>query len=90
MKKNLLIVLLLCSVFATAQEICTNGIDDDADGLIDLNDTTDCVCNSGTTIPVSLIPNPSFEQLNCYRKDLASYLVPQLGSRQLLPLPIIW
>ena len=65
MKKNLLIVLLLSSVFATAQEICTNGIDDDADGLIDLNDTTDCVCNSGTTIPVSLIPNPSFEQFNC-------------------------
>lgn len=43
-------------------EICDNGIDDDNDGLVDLNDE-DCDC------PVlevnSLIPNPSFEELNC-------------------------
>ena len=43
-------------------EICDNGIDDDGDGLIDLLDP-DCEC---TIIePESLIPNPSFEEMNC-------------------------
>ncbi len=45
-----------------AQEICDNAIDDDGDGLIDLNDD-DCICNS--LIPSSLIPNPSFEEKTC-------------------------
>lgn len=41
-----------------AQENCNNGIDDDGDGLIDLNDP-ECICSF---IPVvSIIPNPSFE-----------------------------
>ena len=50
-----------------SQEICDNGIDDDADGLIDLNDTTDCHCSeqAGLTIIPSLIPNPSFEAHSC-------------------------
>ena len=43
-------------------EICDNAIDDDMDGLIDLNDT-DCVCV--VIEPVSLIPNPSFEEITC-------------------------
>lgn len=43
-------------------ELCANGIDDDGDGLIDLNDP-DCAC--AVLEPVSLIPNPSFEDLNC-------------------------
>ncbi|MCB0571949.1 MAG: gliding motility-associated C-terminal domain-containing protein [Phaeodactylibacter sp.] len=43
-------------------EICDNGIDDDADGLIDLNDP-DCDCP--LVEPVSLIPNPSFEERDC-------------------------
>ena len=43
-------------------EICDNGIDDDNDGLIDLNDP-DCDCLVlGLS---SLIPNPSFEEKNC-------------------------
>ena len=50
-----------------SQEICDNGIDDDLDGLIDLQDTTDCFCK--LSIPDSsistLIPNPSFEQRTC-------------------------
>ena len=53
--------LLVFCTLALSQEICDNGIDDDGDGLIDLNDP-DCECNGfGTpqTIP-SLIPNPSF------------------------------
>lgn len=47
-----------------SQEICNNGIDDDGDGLIDLNDILDCTCSSSINIP-SLIPNPSFENQNC-------------------------
>lgn len=49
-----------------AQEICHNGIDDDADGLIDLNDA-DCDCGGiSFTINIpSLIPNNSFEEHTC-------------------------
>jgi gliding motility-associated-like protein len=47
-------------------EICDNGIDDDGDGLIDLNDP-DCDCP--TRRPASLIPNPSFEARNCCPQD---------------------
>lgn len=43
-------------------EICDNALDDDGDGLIDLNDP-DCDCPLAE--PVSLIPNPSFEDMNC-------------------------
>lgn len=43
-------------------EICDNAIDDDKDGLIDLNDP-DCKCD--ILAPASLIPNPSFEEMNC-------------------------
>lgn len=57
----------LISSVAFGQEICTNGIDDDGDLLVDLNDTADCVC-SGLGNPVavpSIIPNSSFEAMNC-------------------------
>jgi gliding motility-associated-like protein len=43
-------------------EICDNALDDDSDGLIDLNDP-DCDCK--IIEPVSLIPNPSFEDRDC-------------------------
>ena len=43
-------------------EICDNALDDDGDGMIDLNDE-DCFCEM--QIPESLIPNPSFEEQNC-------------------------
>lgn len=60
MARNLLLCfVLLLGLFCSAQEICTNGIDDDNDGLIDLNDS-DCNCNQSVAVP-SLIPNPSFE-----------------------------
>jgi gliding motility-associated-like protein len=45
-----------------AEEICDNALDDDFDGLIDLNDP-DCDCP--IIEPESLIPNPSFEEMNC-------------------------
>ncbi len=43
-------------------ELCDNAIDDDKDGLIDINDP-DCICE--IIQPKSLIPNPSFEDKNC-------------------------
>ncbi len=48
----------------TAQhiEICDNATDDDNDGLIDINDP-DCECVE--VVPISRIPNPSFEETNC-------------------------
>lgn len=42
-------------------EICDNGIDDDMDGLIDLNDP-DCDCHGDFTY---YVPNPSFEDTTC-------------------------
>jgi gliding motility-associated-like protein len=56
--------MLVCIGSISAQEICTNGVDDDNDGLIDLNDTEDCSCTSVSSI-TSLIPNPSFELYDC-------------------------
>ena len=47
---------------AQTVEICNNAIDDDGDGLIDLNDS-DCDCP--VIEPESLIPNPSFEDHSC-------------------------
>ena len=43
-------------------ELCENALDDDQDGLIDLNDPD---CNCPIQEPVSLIANPSFEEQNC-------------------------
>lgn len=44
------------------EEVCDNAIDDDNDGLIDINDP-DCTCE--TISLESIIPNPSFEDQNC-------------------------
>lgn len=65
---RLIISLLFCSALlsVSGQEICDNGIDDDGNGMIDLNDTA-CVCSgfgSSQTIS-SLIPNSSFEDRSC-------------------------
>ena len=57
---------LLLALSSQAQEICNNAIDDDTDGLIDLNDTTDCSCSAVFGGEVnSLLPNPSFEDYDC-------------------------
>lgn len=60
---------ILCSFSGAAifidpvkMEVCDNAIDDDGNGLIDLNDPA-CVCQVLT--PRSLIPNPSFEDTLC-------------------------
>lgn len=51
LKFYLLIPLLTLFVGLAAQEICDNGIDDDLDGFIDLNDD-ECACNL-PTIPLN-------------------------------------
>ncbi|MGB1102173.1 MAG: PKD domain-containing protein [Crocinitomicaceae bacterium] len=56
------VLLMIVSQNAFAQEICDNAIDDDGDGLIDLNDDE---CNCTFNIDLSLIPNPSFEDTLC-------------------------
>lgn len=65
-KAFLLIGSFLVTSFAFGQEICNNAIDDDGDGLIDLNDD-ECICEGfGNTSNVSsLIPNSSFEDRSC-------------------------
>ena len=67
MQKALFILLFSFSFLSIrGQEICDNGIDDDGNGMIDLNDTA-CACNgfgSSQTIN-SLIPNSSFEDRSC-------------------------
>lgn len=60
----LFLFALVTGLGAVAQEICDNAIDDDGDGLVDLNDSLECSC--GRTIVMdntvaSIIPNPSFE-----------------------------
>ena len=65
---NIIRILAVALLFfwhlpCVAQEICDNGIDDDHDGLIDLQDIVDCHCNSESI--TSLIPNSSFEDTLC-------------------------
>ena len=47
--------------YGLSQEICDNGIDDDNDGLIDLNDAVDCACSSSSIVEDGFLFNPSFE-----------------------------
>lgn len=56
----LLIVIFLSSFSIFAQEVCNDGVDNDGDGLVDINDP-DCACSGVSISPSSLIPNPSFE-----------------------------
>ncbi len=64
---SLFVVIALTGTFTTqAQEICDNGIDDDLDGWVDLNDTIDCHCSGIQTLDIStIIPNHSFEDTLC-------------------------
>jgi gliding motility-associated-like protein len=63
---SLLLILSITTLFSYSQEICDNGIDDDGNGLIDLNDKASCDCDipSHNLKPVSLF-NASFEDSNC-------------------------
>jgi len=56
-------IIISCSY---SQEICNDGIDNNNNGLIDMNDP-ECFCSGilfNTNVP-SLIPNHSFELMNC-------------------------
>lgn len=72
-----LLVSILLPITASAQEICNNGIDDDGDGLIDLNDP-DCPCNTllaADSLP-SYIRNHSFEDRLCCPFTFVSIVSP--------------
>lgn len=56
-----LVTLLLFTVVVSAQEICDNGIDDDGDGLIDINDQEDCYCGA---VSIDIV-NGDFEDHSC-------------------------
>lgn len=59
--------MLFCFVGSMiGQELCANGVDDDGDGAIDLNDS-DCACEGiVTSIPgVNVVPNGSFQDFEC-------------------------
>lgn len=61
----LFIFFVAHSFSSFSQEICNNNIDDDGDRLIDLYDIEDCPCSrEADTFKISLIPNPSFENLD--------------------------
>jgi large repetitive protein len=70
------ITLFLFSSISYCQENCNNGIDDDGDGKIDLNDL-DCICNQ--TAVRSIIPNHSFEEYSFCKE--AKIWVPANNSR---------
>jgi gliding motility-associated-like protein len=67
----------LLSSALLAQEICTNGIDDNGNGLIDLNDP-ECACNTLIAPPdlSSYIRNHSFEERACCPYDFVSNFGP--------------
>ena len=73
LKHTLFVLALIAVSSAGAQEICNNALDDDADGLIDLNDITDCTCSgqTGGGTVTSIIPNPSFEDYDCVPTDVS-------------------
>ena len=66
MKNCFLVISLVGCLQIQAQEICSNGRDDDGDNKIDLRDE-DCTC-TGSFVKIkeqSLIPNHSFEDYRC-------------------------
>ncbi|MEO0790538.1 MAG: SprB repeat-containing protein, partial [Bacteroidota bacterium] len=62
----LLGILTLLSATVLAQEICDNGIDDDGDGLVDLQDN-DCICVESFTGVTA-----DFEDISCCPQSAAA------------------
>ncbi len=84
MNRQLLFILFTFFTFnAFSQEICNNGIDDDNDGLIDLNDS-DCSCSTATAVP-SLIPNPSFEDIDYCPNDISQLDAASIWIQATIP-----
>lgn len=67
---TLLLLFLSFSILSFGQENCNNGIDDDGDGQIDLNDV-DCICQNTTTS--SFVNNHNFEQMNFCPNNFAQF-----------------
>ncbi|MEO5585890.1 MAG: PKD domain-containing protein [Flavobacteriales bacterium] len=72
-----LVISILIPLAGSAQEICNNGIDDDGDGLIDLNDP-DCPCSTliAADSLQSYIRNHSFEERLCCPYTFVSIVSP--------------
>lgn len=62
----ILLMAMLTAAGLQAQEICNNGVDDNGNGLIDLQDPA-CTCQGIISIGdiTDNLPNPSFEFQNC-------------------------
>ncbi|MBS1581696.1 MAG: PKD domain-containing protein, partial [Bacteroidetes bacterium] len=77
MLRTAFLLSFLFPLALSAQEICNNGIDDDADGLVDLNDP-DCPCSTVLMPPglPSYIRNPSFEDRMCCPYGFVSIVSP--------------
>ena len=77
-RRSLATFLWLLPAFIFAQEICNNGIDDDNDGLVDLNDTEDCPCSTVLAQDdlQSYIRNHSFEDQMCCPYGFVSIISP--------------
>ena len=67
----LLLTFFLIGQPLFSQENCANGIDDDGDGSVDLNDKSDCSCALPSTL-TSLLPNPSLEYFDGNQAGCAS------------------
>ena len=60
--RKITLLFLLINTLCFGQEICNNAIDDDGNGLIDINDSgCQCNANSNNNTLAALIPNGSFE-----------------------------
>jgi gliding motility-associated-like protein len=65
LRTTLAVALGFCGSLLIAQEICDNGLDDDGNGLVDLNDPA-CQCHLiATGGASSIVPNASFELVTC-------------------------
>lgn len=68
LQSYLFILIAWAPEIARVNEICDNGIDDDNNGLTDLNDPQ---CDCEIVDFESMIPNPSFEAYTCCPSDQA-------------------
>lgn len=68
MNKTILLLFLIIGFNTFSQENCFNGIDDNGNGLIDLNDP-ECFCNPLSN--TSIIPNPSFENYSSLPNNIS-------------------
>ena len=81
--------MVLAMTVVSSQEICDNALDDDADGLVDIQDP-DCACFGFPVNPVDVtdkVPNPGFEEMDCcpdwlsqVTECLAGWVEPTLAT----------